>query len=62
VFGSIPAIDLIVSVFNGVIYGFVAWLLYTLVFGRRKEHPQNIHQTVNVNTQDKGEKKEVQPA
>jgi hypothetical protein len=37
-------------------------LIYTLVFGRKKEHPQNIQQTVNVNIQDKGDKKEVQPA
>jgi hypothetical protein len=60
VFGSIPAIDLIVSVFNGVIYGFIVWLLYTLLLGRKKQ-TQNDHQTVNVNIQDKGEKKEVHP-
>jgi hypothetical protein len=33
-----------------VIYGFIAWLVFTLVMmGRKKENKQNITQTVNVN-------------
>jgi hypothetical protein len=53
--GAVDAVTLIISVFNGVVYGFIAWLVYTLLFGRKKDRPQNINQTVNVNV-DKGEK------
>jgi uncharacterized membrane protein YdbT with pleckstrin-like domain len=61
VLGSVPAIDLIISVFNGVIYGFIAWLIYTIAtHGRKEGHPQTIQQTVNVNVGEKGEKKDVQ--
>jgi len=34
---GIPATTLVIAVFNGVIYGFVAWLIYTLTLGRRKK-------------------------
>ena len=57
--GSVDAVTLIIAVFNGVIYGFIAWLIFTLammLFGK-KEKAQNISQTVNVNVGDK-EKKE----
>ena len=58
--GSVDAVTLIIGVFNGVIYGFIAWLVFTLVtMGRKKKNqPQNIQQTVNVNVGEKGEKKE----
>ena len=56
--GAVDAITLIISVFNGVVYGFIGWLVYTLVFGRHKDRPQNINQTVNVNVADKGVKTE----
>jgi hypothetical protein len=47
---GVDAVTLIISVFNGVIYGFIAWLVFTLVMmGRKKENKQNINQTVNVN-------------
>jgi len=55
--GKIDAVTLIISVFNGVIYGFIAWLVFTLlmmVF--KKDKKQNIQQTVNVNI--KGNDKE----
>ena len=57
--GAVDAITLIIAVFNGVIYGFIAWLIFTLAtMGRKKEkQPQNVTQTVNVNIGDK-EKKE----
>jgi hypothetical protein len=59
--GSIDAVTLIISVFNGVIYGFVAWLLFTLAtMGRKKDKHQNIQQTVNVNLGEK-DKKEIPP-
>jgi hypothetical protein len=58
--GAVDAITLIISVFNGVIYGFIAWLIFTLInsmFGKKKDkQPQNITQTVNVNLGDKDKK------
>ena len=58
--GAVDAITLIISVFNGVIYGFIAWLVFTLVtMGRKKDkQPQNITQTVNVNVGEKDKKEE----
>lgn len=47
----------IIAVFNGVIYGFIVWLVFTLAMatmGKKKEKPQNIQQVVNVNVGDKG--------
>ncbi|MCW4004757.1 MAG: hypothetical protein NWE95_12685 [Candidatus Bathyarchaeota archaeon] len=57
---SVDAVTAIIAVFNGVIYGFVAWLIFTLLMmGRGKDkRPQNIQQIVNVNV---GEKKEESP-
>jgi len=34
---GIPATTLVIAVFNGVVYGFVAWLIYSLTLGRRKK-------------------------
>ncbi|MCW3996342.1 MAG: hypothetical protein NWE98_09395 [Candidatus Bathyarchaeota archaeon] len=54
--GQVDAVTAIIAVFNGVIYGFIAWLIFTLAtMGRRKkEKPQTINQVVNVNIGDKG--------
>jgi len=60
--GSVDAVTLIIGVFNGVIYGFIAWLVFTLLTMGRKKQQQNIHQTVNVNVGEKGEKKEPEPS
>ena len=55
--GAVDAVTLIIAVFNGVIYGFIAWLVFTIaMMGRKKEKPQNIQQTVNVNIGDKDKK------
>jgi hypothetical protein len=44
------AFALIIAVFNGVIYAFIAWLIFTLAtWGRKKDKTQHINQTVNVN-------------
>ncbi len=54
--GTVDAVTVIISVFNGVIYGFIAWVIYTVVVavvGKKKEKPQNIQQVVNVNIDDK---------
>ena len=53
--GTVNAVTAIIAVFNGVIYGFIAWLVFTLAtMGKKKEKPQNIQQVVNVNVGDKG--------
>jgi hypothetical protein len=62
--GTVDAVTLIIAVFNGVIYGFIAWLVFTVinsVFGKKDKQHQNITQTVNVNLGDK-DKKEGTPA
>ncbi len=47
---SIDAVTAIIAVFNGVIYGFVAWLIFTLVtWGSKKNKNENITVNVNVN-------------
>jgi hypothetical protein len=52
--GTVDAVTAIISVFNGVIYGFIAWLIFTLLnMGRKKDKHQNIQQIVNVNVEDK---------
>jgi hypothetical protein len=48
---GVDAITVIIAVFNGVIYGFIAWLIFTLLMmgtGKKKDK-QNIKQIVNVN-------------
>ena len=48
--GSIDAVTAIISVFNGVIYGFIAWLIFTLAtMGNKKDKNQNV--IVNINNQ-----------
>jgi len=47
--GTVNAVTAIIAVFNGVIYGFIAWLIFTLVtMGSRKNKNQQ-HVAVNVN-------------
>ena len=44
------AFVVIVAVFNGVIYAFIAWLIFTLVtMGSRKKDKQNVNVNVTVN-------------
>ncbi len=60
--GRVNAVTAIIAVINGVIYGFIAWLIFTLLtMGSRKERQQNIHQTVNVNVGDKGQNPQSPP-
>lgn len=57
--GTVDAVTAIIAVFNGVVYGFIAWLIFTLLMmGRGKDKKQNIQQIVNVNV---GEKKDESP-
>jgi hypothetical protein len=37
---GIQATTLVVAVFNGVVYGIVAWLVYTIVERTRKRKPE----------------------
>jgi hypothetical protein len=47
---SIDAVTAIIAVFNGVIYGFIAWLLFTVAtMGSKKDKKENITVNVNVN-------------
>ncbi len=48
--GTVDAITAIIAVFNGVIYGFIAWIVFT-IFDKitHKDRKQQINQTVNVN-------------
>ena len=58
----VDAVTLIISVFNGVIYGFIAWLVYSLAtMGGKKDKQQNIQQTVNVNLGEKDKKEGTSP-
>ena len=61
--GSVDAVTLIIAVFNGVIYGFIAWLIFTIATmgSKKKEKPQNIQQVVNVNVGDKKDSTQSQP-
>jgi hypothetical protein len=54
---GIGATTLAISVFNGVVYGFIAWLIYTLVTGREKKDQTNVNVTVNVPERGKEEPK-----
>ena len=49
--GTVDAVTAIIAVFNGVIYGFIAWLIFTLAtMGKKKDkNQQNV--TVNINNQ-----------
>jgi hypothetical protein len=57
--GKVDAVTAIISVFNGVVYGFIVWLVFTLLMMLfKKDKKQNMQQTVNVNINGK-DKKEV---
>ncbi|MEJ5327129.1 MAG: hypothetical protein WHU54_02615 [Candidatus Bathyarchaeia archaeon] len=52
--GQVDAITLIIAVFNGVIYGFIAWLIFTIINAVfKKDKKQTVQQVVNVNISDK---------
>jgi hypothetical protein len=53
--GTVDAVTAIIAVFNGVIYGFIAWLVFTILmmFTKKDKKEQHITQTVNVNLGDK---------
>jgi hypothetical protein len=40
VFGSLPVRTLVSAVFNGVIYGIIVWIIYTVVKRASKPKPQ----------------------
>lgn len=50
--GSVDAITAIIAVFNGVIYGFIAWLIFTILmmlFGKKDKNKVDVNVTVNNN-------------
>jgi uncharacterized membrane protein len=51
--GAIFGDVLIKAIFNAVVYGFIAWLVFTIVTYRSRKEHQNIQQNVTVNVADK---------
>lgn len=49
--GTVNAVTAIIAVFNGVIYAFIAWLIFSLVMMGRKKDKNQQNLTVNVNNQ-----------
>jgi hypothetical protein len=48
--GTVDAVTAIIAVFNGVIYGFIVWIIFTLAtMGRKKDKNSNV--VVNINNQ-----------
>ena len=48
--GTVNAVTAIIAVFNGVIYGFIAWLIFTLAtMGSKKKDKNQQNVIVNVN-------------
>jgi hypothetical protein len=47
--GKVDAVTAIIAVFNGVIYGFIAWLIFTLATMGSKKDKQNVNVNVTVN-------------
>ena len=53
---GIPVSTLVPAVFNGVVYGVIVWIIYSIVAsatGKNKNQTQNINQNVNLNPPDK---------
>ena len=53
---GIPVSTLVPAVFNGVVYGVIVWIIYSIVAsatGKNKNQTQNINQNVNLNSPDK---------
>jgi hypothetical protein len=48
---SINAVTAIIAVINGVIYAFIAWLIFTLVTMGRKKDKNNQNVVVNINNE-----------
>jgi hypothetical protein len=44
---------LIKAIFNAVVYGFIVWLVFTIVTYRSRKEKQNIQQNVTANVGDK---------
>jgi uncharacterized membrane protein len=51
--GAIYGDVLIKAIFNAVVYGFIVWLVFTIVTHRSRKEKQNIQQNVTVNVGDK---------
>ncbi|MCJ7631086.1 hypothetical protein MUP77_01600 [Candidatus Bathyarchaeota archaeon] len=61
---GIPITTLVPAVLNGVVYGFIVWLIYSIVSGatgKGKKESQTIQQNVNVQVADKEKDAAIQP-
>lgn len=47
--GTVDAVTAIIAVFNGVIYGFIAWLIFTVIWSITKRDEKKVSVNVNVN-------------
>ena len=48
--GTVDAVTAIIAVFNGVFYGFIAWLIFTIIMMfTKKEKKDNVNVNVTVN-------------
>ena len=61
---GIPITTLVPAVFNGVVYGFIVWLIYSIAtgaIGRGKKTPnQTIQQNVTVKVEDKEKEAKIE--
>ncbi len=47
--GQVDAVTAIISVFNGVIYGFIAWLIFSVIMAVTKKDKKDVTVNVTVN-------------
>ena len=57
---GIPVTQLVIAVFNGIVYGVIVWLIYSLVAGREKREQTNVNVDVHVHEKEKEEQKTTQ--
>lgn len=55
---GVPATKLVISIFNGVVYGFIAWLIYTLVARSKEKGQTKVDVSVHIHEKE-GEKPQV---
>lgn len=59
---GVPAMHLIIAVFNGVIYGIIVWLIYSLTLGRSKKEKVQVQVQVQKEEPKQEEEKPAQQA
>ncbi len=49
--GQVDAVTAIISIINGVIYGFIAWVIFSILMALTKKDKKEVHVNVTVNNQ-----------